>query len=159
MSQTSSVSADSYLEAASRAMSKLQDLHSMPDSSWKKALTQKKSGCVVYITKEKSYVSQGRSEKKGFYAPVFKGVLDISGFAPTAVFAVMGTRKLWDDWSVAVQSCSFVTVLITWRDSQVQGGLARREPLRRLVAHLHVRFLLCPESPKLQSDAQVFAGA
>ncbi|BGP02139.1 START-like domain protein [Rhodotorula toruloides] len=98
ISQTSSVSADSYLESATRAMSKLQDLHSMPDSSWKKALTQKKTGCVVYITKEKSYVSQGRSEKKGFYAPVFKGVLDISGFAPTAVFAVMGTRKLWDDW-------------------------------------------------------------
>ncbi|GAA6048862.1 hypothetical protein JCM3770_003657 [Rhodotorula araucariae] len=98
MSESSVASVSTYLDAATRAMSKVQDLHSTPDSAWKLALRQKKTGCTVYVTREKSYVSQGRSEKKGHYAPVFKGVLDIQGFPPTAVFAVMGTRKLWDDW-------------------------------------------------------------
>ncbi|GAA5899771.1 hypothetical protein JCM8208_004559 [Rhodotorula glutinis] len=98
VSDSSVASASTYVDAATRAMSKLTDLHSTPDSGWKLALRQKKTGCTVYATREKSYVSQGRSEKKGHYAPVFKGVLDIQGFAPTAVFAVMGTRKLWDDW-------------------------------------------------------------
>ncbi|BGP50226.1 hypothetical protein JCM10450v2_006142 [Rhodotorula kratochvilovae] len=98
MSDSSVASVSTYLDAATRAMSKVTDLHSTPDSAWKVALRQKKTGCTVYVTREKSYVSQGRSEKKGHYAPVFKGVMDIQGFPPTAVFAVMGTRKLWDDW-------------------------------------------------------------
>lgn len=78
-------------------MSKLQDHHSSPDSSWKKALTHKKSGTQVYVSKEKSHVSTGKGNK-GFYAPVFKSVLDVEGFAPAAVFGVVGTRKLWDEW-------------------------------------------------------------
>lgn len=106
VSDSSVASASSYVDAATRAMSKLQDLHSTPDSGWKLALRQKKTGCTVYATREKSYVSQGRSEKKGHYAPVFKGVLDIKGYPPTAVFAVMGTRKLWDDWCASYASSS-----------------------------------------------------
>ncbi|CEQ40709.1 SPOSA6832_02351 [Sporobolomyces salmonicolor] len=99
ISDTSAFSSDSYLSAAERALSKLQDLHSSPDSAWKRALKHKESGTVVYVTKEKSYVSPGRNEgSKGFYAPVFKSVLDIDGFTPPAVFGVVGTRKLWDDW-------------------------------------------------------------
>ncbi|GAA5961850.1 hypothetical protein JCM21900_006461 [Sporobolomyces salmonicolor] len=99
ISDTSAFSSDSYLNAAERALSKLQDLHSSPDSAWKRALKHKESGTVVYVTKEKSYVSPGRNEgSKGFYAPVFKSVLDIDGFTPPAVFGVVGTRKLWDDW-------------------------------------------------------------
>ncbi|GAA6031564.1 hypothetical protein JCM8097_006522 [Rhodosporidiobolus ruineniae] len=98
ISETSASSADAYLNAASRAMDKLQALHTSPDSAWKHALTHRKSGCVVYVSREKSPVSQGRTEGKPSTAPVFKGVLDIEGFAPTAVFAVMGTRKMWDDW-------------------------------------------------------------
>ena len=97
MSESSSFSVESYLQSASNAMSKLQDLHSSPDSSWKKALTHKKSGTQVYVSKEKSYVSAGKGNK-GFYAPVFKSVLDVEGFAPAAVFGVVGTRKLWDEW-------------------------------------------------------------
>ncbi|GAA5870056.1 hypothetical protein JCM1840_003569 [Sporobolomyces johnsonii] len=99
MSDTSAFSSESYIGAAERALAKLQDLHSSPDSAWKRALKHKKSGAVVYVTKEKSYVNPGRNEgSKGFYAPVFKSVLDIDGFAPPAVFGVVGSRKLWDDW-------------------------------------------------------------
>ncbi|GAA5961479.1 hypothetical protein JCM3765_003597 [Sporobolomyces pararoseus] len=97
ISDSSAFSVESYLSSASRAMSKLQDLHSSSDSSWKKALTHKKSGTQVYVSKEKSYVSAGKGNK-GFYAPVFKSVLDVDGFAPAAVFGVVGTRKLWDEW-------------------------------------------------------------
>ncbi|GAA5926235.1 START domain-containing protein [Sporobolomyces koalae] len=97
MSDSSAFSVESYLTSAARAMSKLQDLHSAPDSSWKKALTHKKSGTQVYVSKDKSYVSAGKGNK-GFYAPVFKSVLDVDGFAPSAVFGVVGTRKLWDEW-------------------------------------------------------------
>ncbi|GAA5822023.1 hypothetical protein JCM10212_004659 [Sporobolomyces blumeae] len=100
ISDSSAFSVESYLESAQRAMSKLQDLHSSPDSDWKNALTHKKSGTKVYVTKEKSYVSPGKGSGggKGFYAPVFKSVLDVEGFAPPAVFGVVGTRKLWDEW-------------------------------------------------------------
>lgn len=97
ISDSSAFSVESYLSSASRAMSKLQDLHSSSDSAWKKALTHKKSGTQVYVSKEKSYVSAGKGNK-GFYAPVFKSVLDVDGFAPAAVFGVVGTRKLWDEW-------------------------------------------------------------
>lgn len=100
MSDSSAFSVESYLSSATRAMSKLQDHHSASDSSWKKALTHKKSGTQVYVSKEKSYVSAGKGNK-GFYAPVFKSVLDVDGFAPAAVFGVVGTRKLWDEWSVS----------------------------------------------------------
>lgn len=97
ISDSSAFSVESYLSSASRAMTKLQDLHSSSDSTWKKALTHKKSGTQVYVSKEKSYVSAGKGNK-GFYAPVFKSVLDVDGFAPAAVFGVVGTRKLWDEW-------------------------------------------------------------
>ncbi|KAI5476356.1 START-like domain protein [Pseudohyphozyma bogoriensis] len=89
----------SYLQAAERAMGTLSDLHSSPDNQWKRVLNQKKTGVVVYVTKEKKYVGPtGKGNGKGFYAPVLKGELEIKGQTPAAVFGVVGTRKLWDDW-------------------------------------------------------------
>jgi hypothetical protein len=89
---------DQYLHAADRSMGTLQTLHSTQASSWKRALKHK-SGVVVYVSKEKSYAGQGKKGgSEGYCAPVFKGEHEIKGFSPAAVFGVVGTRKLWDEW-------------------------------------------------------------
>jgi hypothetical protein len=87
---------EAHLAAGERAMTTLQDLHSTQASAWKRALKHK-SGCVVFVSKEKSYAGP-KKNGKGYFAPVFKGELDIKGFDPSQVFGVVGTRKLWDDW-------------------------------------------------------------
>lgn len=76
-------------------MSTLQTLHTTQASSWKRALKHK-SGVVVYVSKTKS--STGSGKKGDHNAPVFKGEHEIKGFGPAAVFGVVGTRKLWDEW-------------------------------------------------------------
>lgn len=99
-SASTSDSNDSYLEAATSAMGTLQTLHSSPTGNWKRALTHR-SGCVVSVTKEKSYAGgakRGNGGQGGHFASVFRGELEIKGFGPAAVFGVVGTRKLWDDW-------------------------------------------------------------
>ncbi|KDE03535.1 hypothetical protein MVLG_06001 [Microbotryum lychnidis-dioicae p1A1 Lamole] len=88
--------ADAHLSRVDEAMDTLNDLHSSSDGKWKKALKHR-SGTVVYVTKEKSPAGKQKNGKP-FLAPVFKGVLDINGFNPSEVFAVVGSRKLWDEW-------------------------------------------------------------
>lgn len=121
-------------------MGTLEGLHRQQSSSWKRALKHK-SGTVVYLTKEPSSTGPGKGGR--FHkAPVFKGELDIMGFPPVAVFGVVGTRKLWDDW------CVFL-LAVKWMEqdpdeearSQVQGGEPRPEPVGQLVPHLHVSAL------------------
>lgn len=93
---------DSYLQAAESAMGTLQTLHSSPSDGWKRALTHR-SGVIVSVSKTKSYAGgakKGSGGAGGHFAPVFKGEGEIKGFGPAAVFGVVGTRKLWDDWSV-----------------------------------------------------------
>lgn len=59
-----------------------------------------KSGLEVFVSKEKKYAGPKGKEggAVGYYAPVFKGEHIIKGFGPAAVFGVVGTRKLWDEW-------------------------------------------------------------
>ncbi|KAL8278519.1 hypothetical protein RQP46_009011 [Phenoliferia psychrophenolica] len=90
------VSGGRFLQAADRAMGTLEGLHRQPASAWKRALKHK-SGTVVSVTKESSSTGPGKGGRY-YKAPVFKGELDIMGFEPVAVFGVVGTRKLWDDW-------------------------------------------------------------
>lgn len=91
--------AEAYLDSAKAAMKKLEDLHSQQSDSWKRALKHK-SGCVVYVSKEKYEAGKkGSKGNKTYQAPVFKGEHIIKGFSPAAVFGVVGTRKLWDEWS------------------------------------------------------------
>ena len=93
---------ETYLQAAESAMGTLQTLHSSSSGEWKRALTHR-SGVVVSVSKEKSYAGGARLGKSGagaHFAPVFKGEHEIRGFGPAAVFGVVGTRKLWDDWCV-----------------------------------------------------------
>ncbi|SCV71339.1 BQ2448_2927 [Microbotryum intermedium] len=93
---STSEDADAHIARVDEAMDTLNDLHSSPDGKWKKALKHR-SGTIVYMTREKSQAGKQKNGKP-FLAPVFKGVLDINGFNPSEVFAVVGSRKLWDEW-------------------------------------------------------------
>ncbi|GAA98861.1 uncharacterized protein L969DRAFT_51288 [Mixia osmundae IAM 14324] len=75
-----------YVATAERCMSKLKEIHLATD--WKRALKHK-TGVTVYIKKD----SDGKKK-----VPVYKGEGIIPGYSPQAVFAVVGTRKLWDEW-------------------------------------------------------------
>ena len=91
---------EAYLQAAESAMGTLQTLHSSSSNDWKRVLKHR-SGVSVSVSKEKSYAGGARTGKSGagaHFAPVFKGEHEIRGFGPAAVFGVVGTRKLWDDW-------------------------------------------------------------
>lgn len=69
-----------------------------------------KSGTQVYVTREKLYAGQknpgtggatnggSKGSSEGYYAPVFKGELDLKGFSPAEVFRVVGARSNWDSW-------------------------------------------------------------
>lgn len=80
-------------------MGTLQTLHSSSPSNWNRALKHR-SGVVVYVSKAKHYAGGARkgSGGQGPHFNIFKGEHDIPGFNPAAVFGVVGTRKLWDDW-------------------------------------------------------------
>lgn len=87
-----------FIAAADDAIKRLEDLHTSTKTAWKKALTHK-SGVIVYTTKEKLR-AETNDKGKAYYAPVFKGEHIIKRFSPAAIFGVVGTRKLWDDWCV-----------------------------------------------------------
>nr|CAG8532966.1 9936_t:CDS:10 [Entrophospora candida] len=74
--------ASHHIKQAEDALSRLKSEVDQP--GWKKLLTHR-HGVVVY----------GKSDDK---LPIFMGEHIIKGFAPQSVFAVIGTRKLWDDW-------------------------------------------------------------
>ncbi|CAJ0850861.1 16256_t:CDS:2 [Entrophospora sp. SA101] len=74
--------ASRHIKQAEDALSRLKSEVDQP--GWKKLLTNRR-GVVVY----------GKSDDK---SPIFMGEHIIKGFAPQSVFAVIGTRKLWDDW-------------------------------------------------------------
>lgn len=139
-------------------MATLQTLHTTQASNWKRALKHK-SGVVVYVSKSKSSTSTGRGQKGAHSAPVFKGEHEIRGFGPAAVFGVVGTRKLWDDWCVVLlhtgvlkdrtdalgpAGTRFAPATFLSRElgtdplRRVAGRKPRREPLRHLVSDLHV---------------------
>lgn len=95
-----------YIAQAEKTNSKVKELATATD--WKRALKHK-SGVQVFIKKD---------SRKGKNAPIFKGEGIIKGFVPQAVFAVVGTRKLWDDWWVRFLFSSrlvCVTAVLGWR--------------------------------------------
>lgn len=73
-------------QQAQEALQSLKDL--VKEKNWKRALTHK-SGMVVY--------SKHNSTKDG-KAPIYMAQHEITGFAPQSIFAVIGMRKLWDEW-------------------------------------------------------------
>ncbi|RIA92501.1 hypothetical protein C1645_765000 [Glomus cerebriforme] len=74
-----------HIQQAEMALYNLKII--VKETGWKKIL-QHKSGAVVYS-------KPGTANDK---LPVFMGEHIIEGFAPQAIFAVVGMRKLWDDW-------------------------------------------------------------
>lgn len=79
---TSSKSTISHEQIAEDALKTLKAVVS--ESGWTKELTHR-SGVNVY-SKNKSNM------------PIYMGTHEIKGFDPQAVFAVIGMRKLWDEW-------------------------------------------------------------
>nr|CAG8596285.1 14438_t:CDS:2 [Entrophospora candida] len=79
---TSSKSTISHEQLAEDALKTLKAVVS--ESGWTKELTHR-SGVNVY-SKNKSNM------------PIYMGTHEINGFDPQAVFAVIGMRKLWDEW-------------------------------------------------------------
>ncbi|CAG8555102.1 4081_t:CDS:2 [Paraglomus occultum] len=72
------------IRKAEDAMQKLKKI--IKDDGWQ-PVVKHKSGVVVCM-------KSGGEEK----IPIFKGEGIIKGHSPQAVFAVIGMRKLWDDW-------------------------------------------------------------
>lgn len=66
----------------------LQNLKSLTkESGWKK-ISHHKSGVLV----------QSKSGGSNDRLPIFMGEHIIEGFTPQSIFAVIGMRKLWDEW-------------------------------------------------------------
>lgn len=72
-------------------MSKLHAIHA-DSEHWDKALKHK-HGVDVFVRKD--IVNLDGKDRK---IPIYRGVLTIPGFTPSAVFAVIAQRDLWDDW-------------------------------------------------------------
>ncbi|CAJ0638064.1 8226_t:CDS:2 [Entrophospora sp. SA101] len=75
-----------HIKKAEDALAKLKLVVDQP--GWQKLLTHK-SGMAVYAKADMS---------KDDKVPIFRGEHIIKGFTPQSIFAVIGTRKLWDDW-------------------------------------------------------------
>nr|CAG8435196.1 5470_t:CDS:2 [Entrophospora candida] len=75
-----------HIKKAEDALAKLKLVVDQP--GWQKLLTHK-SGMAVYAKSDMS---------KDDKVPIFRGEHIIKGFTPQSIFAVIGTRKLWDDW-------------------------------------------------------------
>ncbi|CAI2184744.1 8341_t:CDS:2, partial [Funneliformis geosporum] len=75
-----------HIQQAETALQNLKIL--VNDPGWKKEFHHK-NGVMVY---NKPGIS------KGDKLPVFMGEHVIDGFSPQSIFAVIGMRKLWDDW-------------------------------------------------------------
>jgi len=78
-----------HIQQAEMALQNLKFVVKEP--GWKKILQHK--GTSVY-----SKIGITADDK----LPVFMGEHVIEGFTPRAIFAVIGMRKLWDDWYVFV---------------------------------------------------------
>ncbi|RKO92554.1 hypothetical protein BDK51DRAFT_44125 [Blyttiomyces helicus] len=89
------------LDHADLAMQNLRSL-ALDSVSWKPVLTHK-SGAVVY----------SRKATKTDPIPVYKGVALVAGFAPDAIFALIKSRGLWDEWYLEGHMVETVTDDVT----------------------------------------------
>ena len=74
----------SHIKASQQAM---DNLHKYYEADGYKKVLKHRKGVIVY-----------QKKLGGKTPPVFKGEGIIRGYSPSAVFAVVGSRKLWDEW-------------------------------------------------------------
>ncbi|GBC34300.2 Bet v1-like protein [Rhizophagus irregularis DAOM 181602=DAOM 197198] len=74
-----------HIQQAETALQNIKSL--VKESGWKK-ISHHKSGVLV----------QSKSGSSNDKLPIFMGEHIIDGFTPQSIFAVIGMRKLWDEW-------------------------------------------------------------